>query len=168
MDYKLSEKLRKKISRIKLLATDVDGVLTDGGLYYSEAGLTFKKFNVKDGMAVRLLRDAGIQSAIISTDVSDIPKMRAERLKIEHCYVGSWEKLSKLKEISDNLNISLEECAFIGDDINDLEILRAAGVSFAPADAIDAVRNVVDVVCFYNGGQGVFREVADLILSIKQ
>ncbi len=164
---KLTDKLKANISRIKLLATDVDGVLTDGGLYYSEAGLTFKKFNVKDGMAVRLLKDVGVKSAIISTDVSDIPKMRAERLKIDYCIIGSWNKLEKLKEICSELNISLEECAFIGDDVNDLEILKSVGVSFCPADAVYSIRSTVDIVCDKNGGEGVFREVADLIISCK-
>ncbi len=167
MNKKLSEIMKLKLSRVKLVAADVDGVLTDGGLYYSESGLTFKKFNVKDGMAVRMLREAGIESAIISTDISDIPKMRAERLKIKHCYIGSWDKLDKLKEICASLGITTEECAFIGDDVNDLEVLSAVGVSACPADAVETVRGKVDVVLSGNGGNGVFRELADLIISPK-
>ncbi|RMD49182.1 MAG: HAD-IIIA family hydrolase [Ignavibacteria bacterium] len=163
----MNEKIRKSLSNIKLLASDVDGVLTDGGLYYSESGLTFKKFNVKDGMAVRLLKEKGVYSALISTDSSDIPKMRAERLKMDFCITGSWDKLEKLKEICEELTISLDECAFIGDDVNDLEILNSVGLSFSPSDAVDSVRNSVDIVLKSKGGEGAFREAADLILSSK-
>lgn len=165
-DISLTE-LKAKLSNIKLLASDVDGVLTDGGLYYSESGLTFKKFNVKDGMAVRLLREAGVESAIISTDISTMILKRVERINIKYCYIGTWDKLDKLKEICSELNITLNECAFIGDDLNDLEVLQAVGISFAPADAVDEVKKSVDILCANPGGRGVFREAAEIIISSR-
>lgn len=163
----ISEQLKRKLSKIKLFATDVDGVLTDGGLFYSEEGLALKKFHVKDGMAVKLLRDYGIETAIITSDYMQMPIKRAERLRIKYCYIGTWEKLEKLKEICDELNITLNECAYIGDDINDLEVIQKVGVSFAPSDAVNTIKKNVDIICETPGGRGAFREAAEYIIAAQ-
>ncbi|HED05592.1 MAG TPA: HAD family hydrolase, partial [Ignavibacteria bacterium] len=118
------KELISKLAKIKLFVSDVDGVLTDGGLYYNDNGLIMKKFNVKDGMAVRLLKEAGVETAIISTDISNIIEARAKRLKIKYLYTGSWDKEEKLKQICSDLKISAKNSAFIGDDVNDIGIIN--------------------------------------------
>ncbi len=161
-----AEKLKEKLKNIKLVVTDVDGVLTDGGLYYDESGMVFKKFNVKDGMGVRLLRERGIETAIISTDTSPIILARAKRLEIKHCYIGEWDKASKILDICKFLNITPEQVLFVGDDVNDIKALKFAGIGAAPADAVKEVKNLVDYVCLRKGGEGVLREIAEMLLSV--
>lgn len=161
----LSSEQIEKIKSVKIIFTDVDGVLTDGGLYYTDSGLTFKKFNVKDGMAVRLLQDKGIKCGIISTDTSKIITTRAERLKMDFAVIGEWNKKSKAEEICKKLNLTLENVVFIGDDVNDIELLKSVGFSACPADAIDEIKDLVDFVSKRNGGAGIFREIADMVIS---
>lgn len=154
-----------KLRKIKLVVTDVDGVLTDGGLYYTGEGMVMKKFNVKDGMGSRRLQREGILVGIISTDVSQIIQTRAERLKLDFVYTGIWEKDEILKQLCEEKNIKLEETAFIGDDINDSGIIEIAGFTVAPADAMDEVKERVDLVMTRKGGDAVFREFAEMILN---
>ena len=156
---------KERLNRIKLLITDVDGVLTDGGLYYSEDGLVMKKFNVKDGMGVRRLKEIGIECGIISTDEPNIIMKRNERLKMDFIYTGVWDKKSKLNEICEEKNITPDNVAFIGDDVNDIEIINAVGISAAPMDAVDDVLKLVDYVCKREGGKGAFREFAELLIA---
>lgn len=163
----MDEKILQKLKKIKVVITDVDGVLTDGGLYYSEDGLIIKKFNVKDGMGTRLLREAGIESGIISTDTSKIIVKRAERLKIDFSYTGIWGKEETMREICYERNIGPENIAFIGDDINDLGIIAEAGFTACPSDSVDEVLEAVDMVLTKKGGEGVFREFAELILKAQ-
>ena len=152
-----------------MVITDVDGVLTDGGLYYSSEGLVMKKFNVKDGMGVRLLRNSGILTGIITTDgdSNQLINKRVERLKLDFLYTGVWDKESKLKEACIKYNLNLENVAFIGDDVNDLSIMKEVGFSTAPSDAVVEVLDVVDLVLQKKGGEGVFRELADLIIKAQ-
>lgn len=159
--------LEQKLRKIKLIITDVDGVLTDGGLYYTDEGMVMKRFNVKDGMATHLLREKGIKCGIISTDKSSIITKRAERLKLDFAYIEVWDKKSKMLEICSEYNILPENVAFIGDDVNDIEIIKNVGFSAAPKDAVDKIISIVDYVCTKNGGHGAFREFADLILSCQ-
>jgi YrbI family 3-deoxy-D-manno-octulosonate 8-phosphate phosphatase len=126
-----------------------------------------KKFNVKDGMGMKLLRDAGIKNAIITTDTSDLIKVRSERLKVDHLYLGTWDKDKKMMEICELENILPEEVAFIGDDVNDIDIIHKSGFSASPNDALSDIKNIVDLVLSKNGGEGAFREFADLILKAK-
>ena len=156
-----------KLNHIKLVITDVDGVLTDGGLYYTSDGLVMKKFNVKDGMGMKLLKDSGIKNAIITTDTSELIKIRGERLKVDYLYLGVWDKENKLLEICASENISPENVAFIGDDVNDIGIINIAGFSACPSDAVLEIKNLVDLILPTKGGQGAFREFADLILRSK-
>ncbi|MDA3861840.1 MAG: HAD hydrolase family protein [Melioribacteraceae bacterium] len=157
--------LESKLKKIKLAITDVDGVLTDGGLYYTSEGLVMKKFNVKDGMGTRRLHENNFKCGIISTDGSELIEVRNKRLKMDFLVTGSWNKLEKLEEICDAENIGLENVAYLGDDINDLEIINGVGFSSAPSDAVDSVLNSVDYICKRKGGDGVFREFAELIIS---
>ena len=154
-----------KLKNIKLVITDVDGVLTDGGLYYTSEGLVMKKFNVKDGMGMRRLKEKGIKNAIITTDFSDLIKVRGERLKVDYLFLGIWDKENKMKEICKQENILPENVAFIGDDVNDIGIINEVGFSACPSDSVEEIKNMVNIVLTKKGGEGVFREFADLIMK---
>jgi len=162
------DKIITKIRKIKLVITDVDGVLTDSGLYYTTDGLVMKKFNVKDGMGTRRLREHGLKCGIISTDGGDIIEARNVRLKMDFLVTGTWDKIGELKKICEAEKIELENVAYIGDDVNDLEIINAVGFSAAPSDAVKSVLESVDYVCKRRGGDAVFREFAELILENQQ
>jgi YrbI family 3-deoxy-D-manno-octulosonate 8-phosphate phosphatase len=158
--------LTEKLSRIKLLLTDCDGVLTDGGVYYGEAGEELKKFNIRDGMAVERLRNfAGVTTGIITGELSPSVIKRAEKLKITELHLGVKDKPAVLKEILSRLNLRPEEVAFVGDDTNDLEVMKLIGLSVCPADAISFIREIADIVCESNGGNGCFREIAEMIIA---
>lgn len=164
MSYTKKE-ISSKQKKIKILLTDIDGVLTDGGMYYTEDGMVMKKFFVKDGMGTTLLKKAGFLTGVISTDVSLINKMRAERLKMDFVYTGIWEKEKALEEICAQTKLLLENVAFIGDDVNDLQILQKVGFAACPVDAVDEVKKIVHFKCKNKGGKGAYREVVDLILK---
>ena len=159
-------KLKEKTTQIKLLLTDVDGVLTDNGVYYSEAGEVMKRFSIRDGMGVERLRKlCGIETGIITGELSHSVTRRAEKLSIVELHLGVKDKLGKLSEILERTQLQLSEIAYIGDDVNDLEALEAAGISACPADAMDSVRDIVDYVCENKGGYGAFREFAEWLIN---
>jgi len=160
--------IASKVENIKLLILDVDGVMTDGGMYFAESGEQMKKFNTKDGMAIIHLTRNDFQVAIISSGFKgEAVKKRAEMLGIQNCYVGRDSKLEVLKNMCNELSISLEEVAIIGDDINDLEVMRNVGLSFSPKDAVSAVKQQVDVVLSKRGGEGCVREMIDQFILKK-
>lgn len=163
----MENSLKKKLAKIKLFITDVDGVLTDGSLYYTNEGLIMKKFQVKDGMGTRLLKDAGIKTALISTDSSEFMRLRGERVKMDYIEIGTWKKERIMLEICEELKIKPENVGFIGDDVNDLPVLKAVGFAACPKDAVEKVKKVCDYICKKKGGEGAYREVADLILKQK-
>jgi 3-deoxy-D-manno-octulosonate 8-phosphate phosphatase (KDO 8-P phosphatase) len=157
--------LNNKLARIKLVLTDCDGVLTDGGVYYGEAGEYLKKFNIRDGMGVERLRNlADVETGIITGEHSQSLIKRAEKLKIKELHLGAKDKPTVLTEILSRLNIKAEEVAYIGDDTNDLEIIKLCGFSACPSNAISFVKAAVDFVCEAKGGEGCFRELAELII----
>jgi len=151
------------LSRIRLLVLDVDGTLTNSAMYYDNNGESFKKFNTKDGHGINLVKDMGIEVAIITGEDSGIAVSRANKLGIKHCYLGVKNKKEVLHNLCARLNISFKETAYIGDDLNDLECLKAAGFSAAPADAVIEVKKSVMYICQCAGGEGAVREVCDLI-----
>ena len=154
---------------IKLFLTDVDGVLTDAGMYYSENGDELKKFNTKDGMAFELLRKSGIKTGIITSENTKIVEARANKLKTDYLYQGAKEKLSIVKEICDKENISLSDVAFIGDDINDELVLENVGFALCPQDANTKIKNILNIkILNTKGGDGVVREAVDYLLSRYQ
>ncbi len=161
----MNDSLFSKIKNIKLLITDVDGVLTDGGLYYTVEGLVMKRFQVKDGMAVHLLRANGIEVAIVSGDASDIGVVRGQRLGIELIYKNISDKKQTLEEICKLKNISFDNIAYIGDDVNDIDAMKSVAISAAPGDAVNEVLELVDYRCEKKGGEGAFREFADFLIS---
>lgn len=157
--------LKSKIERIKLLILDVDGVMTDAGMYYTESGDQFKKYNSKDGMGIMKAQESGLLCGIISSAFTDKMVLnRAETLRINHVYVGRDQKITILKQWCEELSISLNEVAIIGDDINDLSIMREVGLSACPKDAVQEVKKEVDIVLTKNGGEGVVREFIDNFL----
>lgn len=159
----LDKKLVEKLNRISILLTDVDGVLTDGGLYYSKEGMILKRFNVKDGMGTVILRDNGYKTGLISSDSSPIMSLRGDKLQMDHIMISVLDKKAALFQLCDEFGYKPEEIAFIGDDKNDIEILKEVGFSAAANDAIDEVKKIVHYICSEKGGRGCYREVADMI-----
>lgn len=158
----------QKAAEIRLLLTDSDGVLTDTGVYYSARGEELKRFSIRDGMGVARLRDlAEIETGIITGENSPAVRRRAEKLKIRELHLGIQDKLAVLKRIAGERRLELRQIAYIGDDYNDLETLKAVGLSASPGDAIESVKNEVDYVCRRFGGYGAFRELAEFIIQAK-
>jgi 3-deoxy-D-manno-octulosonate 8-phosphate phosphatase (KDO 8-P phosphatase) len=164
------EQLVERAARIRLLLTDCDGVLTDGGVYYGDSGEVLKRFNIRDGMGVARLRAAGIETGIITGETSPSVARRAEKLRLEHVHLGVSDKLAALPKILERAGLELDQVAFIGDDVNDLGALSAitkAGLTGAPNDAMQPVLDVVHYRTRLSGGHGAFRELAEWILSAR-
>ena len=152
-------------NRIKLIVLDVDGVLTDGKLLIGSDGNEYKSFNVKDGMGISLARYAGIKFAIITGRKSKAVDIRAKELNIDYVYQGVSNKNEILDNLISLLGIKLEEVCYIGDDINDIPVIQKVGLSFAPSDALDLVKENVTYVTTSKGGEGAVREMIDIILK---
>lgn len=155
---------RSHASALRLLALDVDGVLTDGRLYYGNDGEELKAFNIKDGLGIKLLQRAGVQVALITGRRSRIVERRAAELGIERVVQGREDKRRALEELCEELGLSLSVCAYMGDDLPDLGALRAAAIGLAPADAADAVAAAADWQSRFNGGAGAVREACEQLL----
>lgn len=162
----LSLELKDKISKVKAIVTDVDGVLTDAGLYLDENGNeAFAKFNIQDGYGTVIAKDCNLGIIVISGRKSLCTENRCKSLGIEYYYTGIKDKLAKLTEVLVNLNLKFEEVAYIGDDLIDLKAMNSCGLKVAPRDARTIVKSYADHVTEALGGRGVFREVVDLILE---
>ena len=160
--------LKNKVKKIKLLLTDNDGVLTDTGVYYSAKGEEFKRFSIRDGMGVERLREIfSIETGIITGEESGTVIKRAEKLKITELYLGVKKKHLLFPEILKKNNLKPENIAFIGDDVNDLELMKLVGLSATPADGLPKIKKIADYICKNKGGNGAFREFAELIISLK-
>ena len=153
--------------KIKIVLTDVDGVLTDGGMYYSKDGDIMKKFHVRDGMAVTLLNKNKIPTIIVTKESTQIVKKWAKKMKIKKLYDGIKQKELIVHTICSEFNVKPEELAYIGDDVNDIELLKLVGLSATPRDSIDEVKKICNYICRANSGNGVLREICSLILSKK-
>lgn len=158
-------KVIKKAIAIKAIICDVDGVLTDGRIIYDDTGKEIKHFNVKDGLIVSYLKKAGIITGVITGRDSEIVSRRCAELRLDFCHQGILDKLSVVEKLAKHYNLKAREIAFIGDDINDLPVFRYVGLSVCPADAFDYIKTEADWTTAAAGGNGVFREVADLILA---
>jgi 3-deoxy-D-manno-octulosonate 8-phosphate phosphatase (KDO 8-P phosphatase) len=169
MKKKLTKQLvLKKAAKIKLLLTDVDGVLTDTGVYYSADGEELKRYSIRDGMgAERLRKLVNVETGIITRENTDIVKSRAQKLKITELHLGSMEKEKTLEEICARKNLSKDEIAYIGDDTNDIEIMKAVGLSACPKDATKFAKDISDLILESKGGQGAFRDLAEIIIDAK-
>ena len=160
-------KVLRNVKSFKLFAMDVDGVLTDAGMYYGESGEELKKFNTRDGMGIKLLQAEGVLMAIITMEQTKIVARRAKKLGITEIFQGAKDKVSVLTHLSEKFKISFEQMAYIGDDVNDLAALQKVGYAAAPADCVDQVRQTVHYVCQKKGGEGAVREVIDMILAAR-
>ena len=157
--------LSPRLGQIQLLVCDVDGVLTDGGLHYDEQGRVVKRFDVRDGLAIRMLQRAGIEVALLSGGRSGAIEQRARHLQVSHCLVGVGDKLSALRQLQATLELEREHTAFIGDDLNDLTVRPAAGLLISPADGAAGLRRQADWVLRRRGGDGAVRELAEALLQ---
>jgi len=162
------EEINEKLKKIKLLAMDCDGVLTDAGMYYGEDGDELKKFNTRDGQGIALLREKGLKTAIISGEESQAVARRAEKLKIDGLYMGVKDKGLIISQLMDKYNLELSNIAYIGDDLNDLPAIELAGFSFAVNDAADEVKSQVDYILSACGGKGAVREVCSMLLTVEK
>lgn len=158
----------EKIKKIKLLITDIDGVWTDGGLYYDINGQQLLRFSVRDGMGVRLLKENGIETAIISGNAADIVKTRAQKLNIDLVFTGVENKQTIAENILLAKNLTFDEIAFIGDDVNDIYLFKKAAISAAPADAEEEVLKLASYICSRRGGHGAFREFANYLIKYRK
>ncbi len=165
-----------KMKPVKVFLTDVDGCMTDGGMYYTESGDEFKKFCVYDGMGIVLLRKAGIPCGILTSENTNIGLKRGKKLGLEYVYTGvgrvvdgvKMTKLDAARTICKELDITLDEVCFVGDDVNDLDLLQHAGVAACPANAVEVVKAVPGIIHLTKkGGEGAIREIAEMILEAR-
>ena len=154
-------------NNIKLVATDIDGVWTDAKMHYTENGDFMKSFSTYDGMGVQLLKEKNIDTVIITSENSNIVLQRAKKLKIKNVTIGEKNKLERIKKICSDKKIDLSEVAYIGDDINDIEVLKAVGFSALASNSPIKEKIRVDYITTRKGGDGAFREFVDLILEEK-
>jgi len=159
--------IKQRAERIKLVLTDVDGVLTDGGVWYGAEGEVMKKFNIRDGMGVERLQAAGIEVGFITGESSPSVSRRAQKLKVTRVYLEAKQKKEVIESIVANESIGLSEIAYIGDDVNDLEAMKIVGLAAAPVDASVEVRDVAHYVCRSAGGEGAFREFAEILIETR-
>ena len=161
----MNQKLLKKFKDIKIVLTDVDGVLTDGGMYYSSKGDTMKKFHVRDGMAVNMLKKHNIQTIIVTKEKNRIITQWAKKMNVKKIFDGVLDKEKILKKVCKEFDVKTSNIVYIGDDVNDTTLLKNVGISVSPADAWKNTKQIVDYVSEKNGGKGVLREISDLILA---
>ena len=159
--------LKPRLAALKLLVLDVDGVLTDGGLWFSADGQLQKRFDVRDGLGIKLLQQAGLTLSFLSGGQGGATEVRAKQLGISYCLVGIKDKPRALAQLQNDLRIGQQHTAFIGDDLNDLAVRKQTNLLITPADACTAVRRQADWVLSRNGGQGAVREAAEAILKSR-
>ncbi|MCM8824567.1 MAG: HAD hydrolase family protein [Candidatus Omnitrophica bacterium] len=152
------------ISNIVLVATDVDGVLTDGRIFYDTDGSQGKSFSIRDGIAFRMLKIAGLKSAIISGKTISLLRERFSGIDVDLMFENVENKLIVMEEICRQESISMENVCYIGDDVGDISVLKRVGFSVAPSDAVEEVKNIVMYVTSKSSGQGVLRECVEIIL----
>lgn len=156
-----------RAAKVKLVGFDVDGTLTDGRLHYGTDGHEAKSFHVQDGMGLVLLRESGIELALVTARLSPVVTSRGTELKIRHLHIGERSKLACMQRIAAEMGIGMDEVAFMGDDLPDLATLRGVGLAIAPANAHRWVLPVAHWVTARNGGEGAAREACDLVLHAQ-
>ena len=159
--------LFKKLRKIEFLILDVDGVLTDGGLWFQNDGYILKRFDVKDGLSLNLVQEAGIKIILISGGESVCTEIRASQLGIKDCFFGVKDKYKRLKDFQKEKRISIAKCAYVGDDVNDIVVRPLVSLLFAPFNASESLKSISDFKLQKSGGNGAVREVAERILQSK-
>ena len=160
--------VRERARKVRLVAMDVDGVLTDAGMYYTENGDELKKFNTRDGMGVARIRAAGLKTAILTGESTQVVQRRGEKLKIDHIFIGVSYKLTCMRRLLEELGLTLEQVAYIGDDVNDHELLCHVGLAVAVRDAARLPKSVAHLITEAKGGEGAVRELCEIILEAQQ
>ena len=163
----MDDRLRYLASHIRLVLTDVDGVLTDGGVYYGPEGEVMKRFSIRDGMGVERLRAVGVDVGIVTGENSPSVVRRAEKLNISLIVLGCKDKSAKLDEIMEEHGYGEEEIAYIGDDVNDLEVMKRVGLPATPADGLPQILEIAAYICTKSGGYGAFREFVEMVIEAK-
>lgn len=158
----------ERARKVRLVAMDVDGVLTDAGMYYGEHGEELKKFNTRDGMGVALVREAGLKTAILTREKTSIVERRGAKMRIDHVFIGVTDKLTCMRNLLEELGLTLEQVAYIGDDVNDYELLQHVGLAVAVRDATRLPKSVAHYVTEAKGGEGAVRELCELILDAQR
>jgi len=158
---------RSRLRQLRLVVLDVDGVLTDGGLWTTEEGTVIKRFDVRDGLGIRLLQNAGLEVALLSGGKGGATDQRARQLGIPHVLTGVKDKPVALAELQRRLALRPDQTAFVGDDLNDLAVRPVVGLLVAPADAVAPLRRQADWVLDRNGGQGAVRRLSEAILRAR-
>lgn len=161
----MSSELKSVVKKIRLICLDVDGVLTDGRIIFASDGRETKQFNVQDGQGIRFASRAGYLVAIVTGKESEIVTQRARQLGIEHVYQGVKNKRAVFEQLLSRFELSPEEVLFMGDDLPDLPVMRIAGLSVAPANAVDEVKEAASLVTTRSGGQGAVREAMEWLLK---
>lgn len=159
--------LVNRLKLIRLVAFDVDGVMTDGGLYYSDSGEEFKRFNSLDGHGIKMLKSSGVEIAIITGRTSRCVDARAKNLGIEHVYQGAGNKLEAMTGLLNKLKLTRDAAAYMGDDVVDLTVMRHVGLSISVPESPQLVREHSGYVTKHRGGHGAVREVCELIMSVQ-
>lgn len=160
--------LEARAQRVELVLSDCDGVLTDTGVYYSDDGEALKRFSIRDGMGVERLRNVGVDVGFVTGEKTGPLVRRAEKLGISELHLGIKDKVEVVDAILETRGLGWDQLAFIGDDVNDVAVMRRAGLAGAPADATVFARDVAHYVTPSRGGHGAFRDVAELIVSAKE
>lgn len=164
------DELLARAGRIKLVISDNDGVFTDNGVYYGESGEVMKRYSIRDGMGVERLREKGIETAIMTGELSPSVRKRAEKLKMERSWLGIKDKLAMLPKVLEETGLQLSELAYIGDDVNDvaiMEAIAAEGLAACPGDATPFVRPLVHYRAEHAGGHGAFRDFAEWLIEMR-
>lgn len=159
--------LDKLAQQIKLIVFDIDGVHTDGKLYFTATGETMKAFNSLDGLGINMLLRSGIEAALITGRTSTIVETRAAELGIKYLYQGKTQKVEAFNDCLQKLNIGADKAAYMGDDVTDLPVMQRVALSIAPANAVDVVKENADWVTQHRGGNGAVREACDLLLKAQ-
>ncbi|MDP6604145.1 MAG: HAD hydrolase family protein [Rhodospirillales bacterium] len=159
--------LMRRLARVELLALDVDGVLTDGGVYYAEDGRQLRKFDVKDGVGMQSVQAAGIQLAIVTASKAPAIRHRAKVLGVDHVFIGVGDKLRTVTALCGDLGIGLDQVAYAGDDVNDAGVLGAVGAPMTVADAATQAKAAAAYVTERNGGAGAVREICELLIAAR-
>jgi 3-deoxy-D-manno-octulosonate 8-phosphate phosphatase (KDO 8-P phosphatase) len=160
--------INARFAQVRLISLDCDGVMTDGGLYYGPAGDEMRRFHVRDGVGIKALINAGVAVAFVTASRTPAITARAQALGVRHCLVGVETKLAAITELGRELSIRLDEIAHMGDDENDLEVLRAVGLAMTVADAIPEVLKAAAYVTRRRGGDGAVREMAEQLLAARR
>ncbi len=168
MNQLTKEQFLERLASIKLLTLDTDGVLTDGGLYFTDDGEELRKFNVKDGLGIQRLQTSGVKVAIITASSTPAIAHRGHRLGVDYVFLECEDKLATIVRICDEMGIDLNQVGHVGDDLNDLPVFGAVGCPMTVIDATDEVLSAALFITKKKGGEGAVREVCDLIISLQR